>query len=121
MPAQDAPIVSAHSSCRVSVEKLRSNVRILKGLLAVGSAMGVVVKSNAYGHGLKLVSASIRDQADILIVFSIAEALAVRHATGAGRILVAGPLSPRPADVIEALEQEIELTIVSNRLYCLWL
>jgi len=38
--------------CEVDVEALAANVRTFRNRLARGSLLGIVVKSNAYGHGL---------------------------------------------------------------------
>jgi alanine racemase len=89
-------------------------VERLKNCLEPGAKMGVVIKSNAYGHGIKIVSLALREEAEVLIVFSISEALAVRAWTGEGRILVVGPPSPTESDLDEALRQGIELTVAKG-------
>jgi alanine racemase len=59
--------------------QLRTNVDTFKKLIGEGTALMVVVKANAYGHGLQAVTPVIAEAADWLGVNSVHEALAVTH------------------------------------------
>ena len=114
MPAKGSPIHNEFSWCEVSVGRLRANVELLKGGLEEGASMGVVIKSNAYGHDMKIAALALRDIAELLIVFSVSEALAVRACTGEGRVLVVGPPTPDDGQLDEALRSGIELTVAKG-------
>lgn len=77
--------------CEVDPQALSENARQLKAHLAPGTALGVVVKSNAYGHGLTIAAqAFLRGGADWLVVNAIEEALALRQAGLTAPIYVCG-------------------------------
>lgn len=67
----------------VSEGALRHNVRTLKSLVGEGKKLGVVVKADAYGHGLASVAPIAVDAgADWLVVNFASEAAAVRALGG---------------------------------------
>ena len=69
----------AISWCEVSAEAIRANVATLRRGLSQGTELGIVVKSNAYGHGLAACAGVfIATGADWLIVNSVGEAIALR-------------------------------------------
>lgn len=77
--------------CEISSAALESNARVLKARLTHGTKLGVVVKSDAYGHGMTLAaSAFLRGGADWLVVNAIEEAVQLRHASIAAPIYVCG-------------------------------
>ncbi len=85
----------ASSWCDVSPDALASNARALKQHLAPHAKLGVVVKSEAYGHGLTLAaSAFLQGGADWLIVSSVDEAHALRKASLAAPIYICGNVPP---------------------------
>src|SRR5437899_608124 len=57
--------------------RLSANIDALRGITVPGTALMVVVKSNAYGHGLEAVVPVVAERADWLGVNSIDEALAI--------------------------------------------
>ena len=73
-------------------------------------AFGLMVKANAYGHGLEMgARAAVDGGADRFIVASLDEGLALRLAGLAAPILVAYPVSP---DVVgDAVEAGLELSV----------
>ncbi|MGB0588194.1 MAG: alanine racemase [Myxococcota bacterium] len=82
---------------------LASNVALFKQRLAPGSRLGVVVKSNAYGHGAALASRAFVDAgADWLIVNDVVEALALRDAGLEAPIYICGPVPPAAAPQVVA-------------------
>jgi alanine racemase len=64
-------------------QRLRSNIEAFRNLIAPGTAMMVVVKANAYGHGLEVVARVAADHADWLGVNNVDEAMAIT-VTGIG-------------------------------------
>ncbi len=70
-----------------------------------------VVKSNAYGHGLKEIYQGLAAlQPEWLAVNYLAEAETLRQLGHSGRIMVVGPVSPNDCDVAFTLEADIFLT-----------
>jgi alanine racemase len=61
----------------LSTENLLHNLKVIKGH-APNSKVIAMVKANAYGHGLRSVSARLENHVDMLGVASIDEALALR-------------------------------------------
>lgn len=67
--------------CEVSRAALRTNVATLRSGLAAGALLGIVVKSDAYGHGLVLCAREfVAAGADWLVVNSLDEAVRLRRA-----------------------------------------
>ena len=82
-------------------EALASNVAIFKRRLAPNARLGVVVKSNAYGHGAVLASrAFIAAGADWLIVNDVNEAMSLRAAELKVPIYICGPVPPAAAPMV---------------------
>jgi alanine racemase len=80
---------------------LAANVAIFRRRLAPGARLGVVVKSNAYGHGAVLASRAFEEAgADWLILNDAREAAALR-AEGIGAALyICGPVTPAAAGLV---------------------
>ncbi len=74
----------------VSGDRLRQNLKTFRSVLAEGTNLMVVVKANAYGHGLEAASRAVIDQADWFGVDSLAEALAVEQVAPGKPILILG-------------------------------
>jgi len=75
-------------------ERLRTNIDTFKKLVGSGTALMVVVKANAYGHGLEVVTPIIAEQADWLGVNSVDEALAVTRLGVEKPIAILGHTDP---------------------------
>ena len=61
----------------IDAQRLRNNIDAFRTSIAAGTALMVVVKANAYGHGLETVAPVAAERADWLGVNCIDEALAV--------------------------------------------
>jgi alanine racemase len=61
----------------IDTQRLRNNIDAFRTSIAAGTALMVVVKANAYGHGLETVAPVAAERADWLGVNCIDEALAV--------------------------------------------
>ena len=93
----------------VDLGVLRANVRRLRDLVGPGVAMMTVVKADGYGHGMIPCAQAAREAgADWLGVATLDEALALRSAGDAGRILCW--LSVPGEDYAAGIEQGVELT-----------
>jgi len=75
------PVPELCSWCEISVRALRANVAVLRQRLRPGALLGIVVKSNAYGHGLLLCAREfLAAGSDWLVVNSVEEAVQLRDA-----------------------------------------
>jgi alanine racemase len=83
--------------------RLRSNLKAFRDLLATDTQLMVVVKSNAYGHGLQIVSETVADDVDWFGVDAFQEAMDVARIAPKRPILILGHSS---ADNIEAIVQQ---------------
>ncbi len=95
----------------VHLDTVRANLAALRAALPARVAPIVVVKANAYGHGLPLVAGCVvAAGADWLAVAHLHEALAARAAAPRPRLLLLGP--PEPADVPALLAHRIVPVVV---------
>jgi len=82
---------------------LRHNVQALKSLLTPSTRFLAVVKANAYGHGLREVAQTLKDDVEWFGVDSVDEGLALREAGIASPVLVMGwTPQDRLKDAVEA-------------------
>lgn len=96
--------------CQVDGTALAANVAALKGRLAAGSRLGIVVKSNAYGHGLDpCADLLMRAGVDWLVVNSAAEALALRDLGVSGPVYICGPVLSAEAEAVAAARARVVL------------
>lgn len=96
--------------CEVDGEALAHNARVLRGLVGAGARLGVVVKSNAYGHGLVVAArAFLAGGADWLVVQSVDEARALRQAEISAPMLIIG--YTQPEDLAEARALGCRVTV----------
>jgi alanine racemase len=93
----------------VDLSILEANARLIRGLLPTPTRLGIVVKAGGYGHGLVASARSAAaGGADLLLVATLDEALALRAAGVDLPVLVLYPV-PRDA-VLEAVRAGIGLT-----------
>ena len=82
-------------------ERLASNIQAFRGMIRPSTALMVVVKANAYGHGLDAVGRIVARHADWLGVNSIDEAIALDRMRLGRAIAVLGYTPPeRAADAV---------------------
>ncbi|MBP6084851.1 alanine racemase [Candidatus Gracilibacteria bacterium] len=92
---------------------LHHNVQFLRSQLSPRTKLFVVVKSNAYGHGIEAISQSIESLVDGVAVNTIAEGLSLRDLGFQKRIVVVGAY--KTADlIVAAQERGLELEIVNE-------
>jgi alanine racemase len=100
------------SEITIDLAAVRSNVRTLLGRLG-GAQVWAVVKANAYGHGASdIAGAALGAGASALCVATVPEALALRRAFPAARIIAMGPALDR--EVGQARDARIELVVSSH-------
>jgi len=115
---------SEHSAwVELSAPALRNNISIFRKILAdagsrssqpTGPLLGVVLKSNAYGHGLFEILSVVHPLVDIIHLISPRDALDVRKMEQhqnwpQRRILVIGATDPH--EYVELAENNIEVTL----------
>jgi len=100
---RDAATAELPTWCEIDLSGLRSNVSALKQTLRLGCILGVVVKADAYGHGMiPCAKAALAAGAGRLIVNDVAEAARLRHAEILDDIYICGPtLAAQAAEVIK--------------------
>lgn len=83
----------------IDLDALKSNARVLRGLVPHTARLAILVKANGYGHGTAMAaSAAMAGGADQLVVAAYEEAVELRQAGIGAPVLVAYPVSP---DVVE--------------------
>ncbi len=94
----------------VDLSALVHNADVLRRAIPSDARLGLMVKANAYGHGLEMAArAAVAGGADQLIVAALDEGLALRDAGIEAPILVIYPVAPET--VCEAVEAGLELTV----------
>jgi alanine racemase len=108
---ESGPVDNSYSSwCEISASSLRTNLEQVRAHLAANTLLGVVVKSNAYGHGIVAVSdLASASGADWLIVNSISEAVTLRDAGITLPLYVCGPILP--AQVPQILDIDARVVV----------
>ena len=93
------------SCCLIDTAALTHNMETLKRGLAPGAEIAAVVKSNAYGHGVKLAwRAFIKGGATWLCVDSLHEAAELREDGYDGNLFVMGHVPPMHAETAVDLD-----------------
>src|SRR5258706_526094 len=93
----------------ISKKALISNVNVFRKCIGKNVKLGVVVKANAYGHGLKETILLLKDKVDVFAVDSIDEALTIRQIDSHIRIGVLGDITLRNLSV--AIKNDISFVV----------
>ena len=98
---------------RVSLDKIKYNLDVVRQQLPQGCKIIAVVKANAYGHGDIPVSTYIEKECDVhmFAVASLGEALSLRNGGIKKDILVLSYVDPE--DLATAIENNVTLAIIS--------
>ena len=106
---------SKKSWCYLSRSALTSNVQNLKKRVREGGRLGVVVKSNAYGHGMALSAKAFASAgADWLIVNDVDEALELRRLGLHLPVYICGPVAPEDAAAVVEVQARVVVTHASQ-------
>jgi len=114
------PASEQSSWIELSVLSIRNNIQIFRSLLGAqgdlseSPQLGVVLKANAYGHGLLEMLSVVHSLVDIIHLISPRDALAVRHFEFENhlprrRLLVLGAIDPN--EYVQLAAQEVEVSI----------
>jgi len=96
------------SWCEVSAVALHGNIAALRAVLAPGALLGIVVKSDAYGHGLELCAREFIDAgADWLIVNSLGEAERLRADDIDAPLYICAQVAPFLAERVAAVDARV--------------
>ncbi|MBI4970255.1 MAG: alanine racemase [Candidatus Omnitrophica bacterium] len=95
----------------ISLANLRHNVNVIRDEVGPGVSTMGVVKSNAYGHGIREVASFLEDKVEIFGVADLEEALQIREAGLKNPILIFGFIFPE--EVSECLEKNISVSVSS--------
>jgi alanine racemase len=98
---------------RISTSALRHNACLLRELVGAQHA-ALVVKSNAYGHGIVEAALAIEGLAVKLCVYNVDEALELRDGGITAPILIMGPIPPQRLEDALACNAEIALWDVKS-------
>ncbi|TSC96753.1 MAG: alanine racemase [Candidatus Berkelbacteria bacterium Licking1014_2] len=96
--------------CQVNLKTIRQNIEQIKKRLAEQAKFCLVVKSNAYGHGLIEVSRVVEPLVDYLAVFEVGEGLELRANNIKQPILILGA-ALGTAEINQAIENNLTLSI----------
>jgi alanine racemase len=95
----------------VDLDQLAMNIHHVRNGLSEGTRIMFVVKSDAYGHGIRQISArAAQEGIDWFAVAYFEEALEVREAAPDADILVLGPILPE--EVSESIKKRITPVVV---------
>jgi alanine racemase len=86
----------------IDTSAARHNIDAFRGILPAGTALMVVVKANAYGHGLEVYAPIAAERADWLGVNALDEALAIRALGIQKPVAILGYTDPAQLDIVVA-------------------
>lgn len=91
-----------HSWVEINQHQVRQNIKKIHQLIGE-SQLGVIIKGNAYGHGIVQIVKILQTmpEVDWAIAFSLSEALLARSAGFEKKILVCGYADGNPVDAIK--------------------
>ena len=94
---------------KIDLDAIAHNIALVKGKIAVGTKLMLVIKADAYGHGAVTIAREFENEADYFGVAEMNEALELRRAGIKKPILILGYTSPYLHE--KALENDITLTV----------
>ncbi len=102
---------------------LKNNLEIFRNIIGKNTSLGVVLKSNAYGHGLVDVLSILHDKVDLIHVISPEDALFIRgyekkNNLSPKRILVLGSIDKN--HLYDMMENNIELVLYGSEFLSLF-
>ena len=96
------------SWCEIDASALHVNLRYLRRQLTSGALLGVVVKSNAYGHGMVLCAREfLRAGADWLVVNAVSEATNLRQSGIQAPLYICSRVPPASAVQVVRCEARV--------------
>ncbi len=105
-------IIPACTRAIINLGAFRQNLRVIKSRIKPNTKIMAVVKSNAYGHGVKEISREAeRNKVDYLAVARVFEGVEIRE-EGIRMPILACEAAAKPS-IEEAILHNIDLTVVS--------
>jgi len=86
----------------IDTSAARHNIDAFRGILPAGTGLMVVVKANAYGHGLEVYAPIAAERADWLGVNALDEAMAIRAIGIQKPVAILGYTDPAQLDIVVA-------------------
>jgi alanine racemase len=84
----------------IDVKAMRANLRTIRSMVAHGVRLVVIVKADAYGHGLCEVASRLDRDVDLFGVASLSEARTIRSVGARAPVLILGPALPEERQAI---------------------
>ncbi len=97
--------------CEIDLKAIKENLKAIKNVLNSQKIL-IVVKANAYGHGMIEVSKAVEKIVDFFGVVNLNEALKLREIGIKKPILVMGYTEPQ--EILKAVEKNISIVIISK-------
>ena len=95
---------------QVNLNHIRHNLELVRATIKKGCKLMVVLKANAYGHGIEQCAIACRN-ADMFAVATLQEALMIRRTGLRTPVLLLGPADPNEINTV--CQNEFTLTISS--------
>ena len=95
---------------QVNLDHIRNNLELVRATIKKGCKLMVVLKANAYGHGIEQCALACRN-ADMFAVATLQEALMIRRTGLRTPVLLLGPVDPNEINTV--CQNEFTLTISS--------
>ncbi len=102
------PIESATHWIEVDGEALRHNVGVFREVVSEHTQIAAVVKANAYGHGLEVVTSAIESDVDWFAVHSAEEVVSLRRLGVRHPILLMGFV---PSSAVSQLDSDTHVVV----------
>ena len=84
----------------IDMEAIRSNLRTIRSMVNPGVRLVVVVKADAYGHGIQEITRQLDQEVDLFGVANLSEAQNIRLAGARTPVLILGPALPEERETI---------------------
>jgi alanine racemase len=111
----EAPAMTHAAWVEVDLAALVHNAGVLRRAIPAGTRLGLLVKADAYGHGLEMgARAAVDGGADQLIVATLDEGLALRSAGIEAPILVVYPIPPEGVGDADAADLELSVSGIGS-------
>jgi alanine racemase len=87
-------MITSRCWAEISIEAIRHNIGVVRSFVAPGVRLVMIVKADAYGHGLAEFASRLDDAVDLFGVANLAEANVIRAAGARAPVLILGPALP---------------------------
>lgn len=105
-----------HIKAEIFADRVRQNLKLLRGLIPTTCKLCCAAKADCYGHGVNLLLDVLTESTDMLAVATASESQQLRDLGYAGELLVFSPVGVffRNCEYLaELIVQDIQLTVTS--------